>query len=76
MQQTLVLHTQNSATFVLCTQKNAPKSRPKKRWQKGGKKAAKKVARKAAKKHAKKAHFHIHNTYVNHQKKKLLEAYS
>jgi len=41
VQQTFVLHTQNSATFVLRIQKTAPKSRPKKvnkkwqeRWQK------------------------------------------
>jgi len=30
MQQTFVLHTQNSVTFVLHTQKSVPKSRPKK----------------------------------------------
>jgi len=38
-QQTFVLHTQkNSASFVLRTQKSAPKSRPKKGGKKGGKK--------------------------------------
>jgi len=38
VQQTFVLHAQNSATFVLRTQKSAPKSRPKK----GGKKTCQK----------------------------------
>jgi len=48
--QTFVLHTQNSTSFVLCTQKSGPKSRHKK----VGKKAAKKVAKKAAKTAARK----------------------
>jgi len=46
LQQTFVLHTQNSTTFVLLTQKSVPKSRP----EKVGKKAATKAAIKAAKK--------------------------
>jgi len=50
VQQTFVLHTQNSTTFVLPTQKSTPKSRPKKVGKKGGKKGGKKAARKAAKK--------------------------
>jgi len=41
MQQTFVLHTQNSTSFVLSTQKSVHKSRQKK--------SAKKVAKKAAK---------------------------
>jgi len=76
MQQTFVLHTQNSATFVLRTQKSTPKSRPKnlaKRQQKSGKKGGKKVG----KKHAIKAQCHIYNTLANDQtEKKLLRAYS
>jgi len=40
--QTFVLHTQNSMSFVLRTQKSEPKSRPKK----VGKKAARKVGKK------------------------------
>jgi len=52
-QQTFVLHTQNSVSFVLRTQKSRPKSRPKSQ-QKGGKKAAKKSAKKVAKKAARK----------------------
>jgi len=42
VKQTFVLHTQNSTTFLLRTQKSVPKSMPKK----GGKKAAKKAAKK------------------------------
>jgi hypothetical protein len=42
VQQTFVLHTQNSATFVLRTQKSLPKSRPKKVSKKVDKKASKK----------------------------------
>jgi len=42
VQQTFVLHTQNSVTFLLRTQKSTPKSRPKKDSNKGGKKAARK----------------------------------
>jgi len=45
VQQTFVLHTQNSMTFVLPTQKSAPKSRPKKIGIKVGKKGGKKVSR-------------------------------
>jgi len=44
LQQTFVLHTQNSTLFVLRTQKSA-----KKQAQKSWKKAAKKAAQKAAK---------------------------
>jgi hypothetical protein len=71
MQQTFVLHTENSASFVLPTQKSASKSRSKK----VGKKSSKKSSKKVGKKHAKKAHCHIHNIHANHQKK-LLKAYS
>jgi hypothetical protein len=46
VQQTFALHTQNSAKFVLDTQKSMPKIS----WQKLAKKAAKKVTRKATKK--------------------------
>jgi hypothetical protein len=56
-QQTFVLHTQNSASFVLRTQKSAPSSKPKKltkrqqkRLQKGGKKGGKKCGKKGGKK--------------------------
>jgi len=44
MQQTFVLHTQNSMSFVLRTQKSA-KKQAQKSWQKGGKKANKKAAK-------------------------------
>jgi hypothetical protein len=80
VQQTFVLHTQNSMTFVLRTQKRVPKKQTQKRRQKKvvrkvAKKVARKAAKKLAKKHAKKAHCHIHNKHANHQKK-LLKAYS
>jgi len=49
MQQTFVLHTQNSTTFVLLTQKRAQKSRPKKVGIKVGKKGGKKAAKRRQK---------------------------
>jgi len=55
VQQTLGLHTQNSVSFVLRTQKSIPKSRPKKVSKKMAKRHKKKAARKAAKKVARKA---------------------
>jgi len=54
-------------TFVLRTQKSAPKSRSKKVGKKGSKKVGKK--------HAKKAHCHIHNTHANHQKNTSLSIF-
>jgi len=66
LQQTFVLQTQKSATFVLHTQKSAQKSRPKK----GGKKGIKKGSKKAAKKHTAIYTTHILN---NHQKKIFLK---
>jgi len=46
---TFVLHTQNSTSFVLRTQKSGPKSRPKKcAKKKASKKAAKNAAKNAA----------------------------
>ena len=56
VQQTFILHTQNSTSFVLRTQKSAKKQAQKsqqKRRQKGSKKAAKKTTKKASKKVAK-----------------------
>jgi len=46
MQQTCVLHTQNSMTFLYCLLKKAPQKAGSKRRQKGSKKAAIKVAQK------------------------------
>jgi len=53
VQQTFVMHTQNSESFVLRTQKSAPKAGPKV-GKKGSKKCGKKVAKNAARKVAKK----------------------
>jgi hypothetical protein len=79
VQQTFVLHTQNSVTFVLRTQKSPPKSRPKK----GGKKAAIKAAKKwqerrqkSWQKNTPKKHTVIYKTYMLIIRKKLLKAYS
>jgi hypothetical protein len=55
VQQAFVLHTQNSTTFVLPTQKSAPKSRPIKVCKKTAKKVAKKRRQKGGKKGARKA---------------------
>jgi len=52
--QTFVLHTQNSATFVLRTQKSVPKSRPKKVGKKRQQKRQQKRWQKVAKKQQKK----------------------
>jgi len=74
MQQTFVLHTQNSVSFVLHTQKQRAKKQAQKSWQKGYKKGGKKAAKKrqksgkkVGKKMPKKPHCHIHNTHANHQ---------
>jgi len=61
VQQTFVLHTQNSACFVLRTQKSAPKKQAQKSWQKrlqkGCKKGGKKGSKKSGKKGGKKSLF-------------------
>jgi len=80
MQQTFVLHTENSTTFVLRIQKSVTKSRPKKfgkgrkkRWKKGNKKSGKKLAKNTPKKHTA-----IYTTHMlsSEKNKKLLKAYS
>jgi len=55
MQHTFVLHTQNSVSFVLRTQKARQKKQAQKSWQKGGKRGGKKGGKKGSKKGGKKA---------------------